>query len=93
MANIVMVVGGPNAKRFPSQRHTWVFYQVEGNIHPKVLDEGQIKRIDINEGDIYLLPSNIPIHRKEAPNTVGLVVEQLRPGNMGGRPGLVLWKL
>jgi 3-hydroxyanthranilate 3,4-dioxygenase len=80
---IVMVVGGPNARKDYHLNETpEFFYQVEGDITLKVIDEGEPKDIHIREGEIYLLPSNIPHSPQRGPNTVGLVIEQQRPEGM-----------
>lgn len=80
---IVMVVGGPNARKDYHLNGTpEFFYQVEGNVTLKVIDEGVPKEIQLNEGDIYLLPSNVPHSPQRGANTVGLVIEQIRPGDM-----------
>lgn len=79
---IIMVVGGPNARK---DYHVNVteefFYQIEGDIvvgiiHP---DTGKPEDIVIREGEIYLLPANIPHNPKRPAGTIGLVVEQPRP--------------
>lgn len=80
---IVMVVGGPNARKDYHLNGTpEFFYQVEGNITLKLMDDGIPKNIEIKEGEIYLLPSNIPHSPQRGPNTIGLVIEQQRPGDM-----------
>lgn len=86
---IVMVVGGPNARKDYHLNGTpEFFYQVEGNVTLKLIDEGVPTEVHLNEGDIYLLPSNIPHSPQRGANTVGLVIEQIRPGDM--KDGL-LW--
>jgi len=80
---IVMVVGGPNSRKdYHLNQTPEFFYQVEGNIVLKVIDEGEHKDIHINEGDIYLLPANVPHSPQRGPNTVGLVIEQRRAEGM-----------
>ena len=80
---IVMVVGGPNARKdYHLNQTPEFFYQVEGDITLKVIDEGEPKDINIKEGEIYLLPSNVPHSPQRGPNTVGLVIEQKRSEGM-----------
>lgn len=80
---IVMVVGGPNSRKdYHLNQTPEFFYQVEGNIVLKVIDDGVPKDIHINEGDIYLLPSNVPHSPQRGPNTIGLVIEQKREEDM-----------
>ncbi|MEZ4985674.1 MAG: 3-hydroxyanthranilate 3,4-dioxygenase [Saprospiraceae bacterium] len=80
---IVMVVGGPNSRKdFHLNDTPEFFYQVEGDIVLKVIDEGQVKDIHIREGEIYLLPAGVPHSPQRGPNTVGLVIEQPRPEGM-----------
>lgn len=77
---IVMVVGGPNARKDYHLNETpEFFYQIEGDITLKVIDEGEQKDVHIKEGEIYLLPANIPHSPQRGPNTIGLVIEQKRP--------------
>ena len=77
---IVMVVGGPNSRTDYHYNETpEFFYQVEGDIVLKVIDEGEPKDIYIKEGDIFVLPAGIPHSPRRGPNTVGLVVEYPRP--------------
>ncbi len=79
---IIMVVAGPNKRKDYHVNPTEeFFYQLEGDIilgiiHP---DTGKPEEIILREGDIYLLPANVPHSPRRPANTLGLVVEQKRP--------------
>ena len=78
---IVMIVGGPNARKdYHFNESEELFYQIEGDITVTVQLDGQPKQIEIKEGDIFLLPPNIPHNPVRGANTVGLVVERVRKG-------------
>lgn len=76
---IVMVVGGPNARKDYHYNETEeLFYQLEGDILVKIQEKGQVRDIHIKEGDIFLLPAGIPHSPIRGENTVGLVIEKIR---------------
>ena len=58
------------------------FYQIEGDIILKIIDNGVAKDIHIKEGDIYLLPSKVPHSPQRGANTVGIVIEYPRPSGV-----------
>ncbi len=78
---IVMVVGGPNSRKDYHYNETpEFFYQVEGDMVLKIIDEkGEQIDVEINEGDIYLLPAKVPHSPQRKADTVGLVIEYPRP--------------
>ncbi len=77
---IVMVVGGPNNRKDYHYNETpEFFYQLEGDIVLKIIDNGIAKDVHIREGDIYLLPSKVPHSPQRGANTVGIVIEYKRP--------------
>ncbi len=76
---IVMVVGGPNSRKDYHYNETpEFFYQVEGDMVLKIIDNGEQKDVHIKEGDIYLLPGKVPHSPQRGANTVGLVIEMPR---------------
>lgn len=76
---IVTVVGGPNQRNDYHVNHgEEFFYQIEGNITVKIIENGQPKDIHINEGEVFLLPSNIPHSPQRPSGTIGLVIEERR---------------
>jgi len=80
---IVMVVGGPNSRKDYHYNETpEFFYQLEGNMVLKIIDDGKFVDVHIKEGDIYLLPPGVPHSPQRSANTVGLVIEQKRPEGM-----------
>ncbi|MCW3076241.1 MAG: 3-hydroxyanthranilate 3,4-dioxygenase [Bacteroidetes bacterium] len=76
---IVMVVGGPNSRKdYHFNESEEFFYQLEGNIKVQIQEDGKAVEVDINEGDIFLLPGRVPHNPKRGPNTIGLVMERRR---------------
>lgn len=80
---IVMIVGGPNARKDYHLNGTEeLYYQIEGDITVKIIENGQRRDIPIRQGDIFLLPPNIPHSPQRPAGTVGMVVERQRPPGM-----------
>jgi 3-hydroxyanthranilate 3,4-dioxygenase len=78
---IVMIVGGPNARKdYHFNESEELFYQIEGDITVRIQHEGKAKDIQIKEGEMFLLPSNVPHSPIRGENTVGLVIERVRKG-------------
>jgi 3-hydroxyanthranilate 3,4-dioxygenase len=78
---IVMIVGGPNARKdYHYNESEELFYQIEGNITVRVQLDGKAQDIQIKQGDMFLLPGNIPHSPIRGENTVGLVIEKVRKG-------------
>jgi 3-hydroxyanthranilate 3,4-dioxygenase len=76
---IVMVVGGPNSRKdYHYNEAEEFFYQVEGDIVLKIIEDGKPRDIEIKEGDIFLLPPRTPHSPQRPANTVGLVMEVYR---------------
>lgn len=79
---IVMVVGGPNARKdYHFNESEEFFYQLEGDIMVKIQDEGKAVEHQIKEGDIFLLPPRVPHSPIRGANTIGLVMERKRREN------------
>ncbi|MCR6641995.1 MAG: 3-hydroxyanthranilate 3,4-dioxygenase [Sporocytophaga sp.] len=83
---IVMVVGGPNTRKdYHYNEGEEFFYQLEGDINLKILEEGKPVDIPIKEGEIFLLPPKVPHCPQRPANTIGLVMERYRkPGEKDG---------
>lgn len=82
---IVMVVGGPNGRKdYHYEDGEELFYQLEGDITLKIInEEGVQEDISIKEGDMFLLPPRIPHSPQRPANTIGLVIERTRkPGEV-----------
>ena len=78
---IVMIVGGPNARKdYHFNESEELFYQIEGDITVRIQEDDKARDIQIKEGDIFLLPGNIPHSPIRGANTVGLVIERVRKG-------------
>lgn len=76
---IVMVVGGPNARKdFHVDEGEEFFYQLEGDMLLKTMQAGKPVDVPIREGEIFLLPPKLPHSPQRYENTVGLVIERKR---------------
>ena len=76
---IIMVVGGPNTRKdYHIDEGEEFFYQLEGDMILRVMENGKPKDISIQGGEIFLLPPKVPHSPQRFKNTVGLVVERKR---------------
>ncbi len=76
---IVMIVGGPNSRTdYHVDEGPELFYQLEGRMVLKVVEDGELRDITIDEGEMLLLPPRVPHSPQRFSNTVGLVVERKR---------------
>jgi 3-hydroxyanthranilate 3,4-dioxygenase len=76
---IIMIVGGPNRRNdYHIDPAEEFFYQLEGDMILKVMEEDGPRDIPIREGEVLLLPADVPHSPQRVANTVGLVVERRR---------------
>ena len=83
---IIMAVGGPNSRKdFHHDPSEELFYQLEGEMVLKTVQEGRLVDVPIRDGEMFLLPAEIP-HSPQRPSaSVGLVVERRRdPDELDG---------
>ena len=76
---MIMVVGGPNSRKdYHVDPVEEFFYQLEGDMLLQIMENGKRVDVPIMEGEIFLLPKNVPHSPQRHENTVGLVVEYKR---------------
>jgi 3-hydroxyanthranilate 3,4-dioxygenase len=86
---IVMVVGGPNARKdYHYNEGEEFFYQLEGDIVVRIQEDGKAVDLPIKAGDIFLLPAKVPHSPVRSNGSIGLVIERRR--RTGEKDGL-LW--
>ena len=79
---MVFAVGGPNERKdYHIDPDDEFFYQVEGTMTLKVVEEGEFRDIEIGPGEVFLLPAGVPHSPQRPADTVGLVVEHVRPAD------------
>ena len=76
-----MIVGGPNLRTdYHVDPFEEFFYQLKGNITLKTVQDKILVDVPINEGNIFLLPPNIPHSpQRPDPESIGMVIERIRP--------------
>jgi len=78
---IVTIVGGPNQRTdFHDDPFEEFFYQIEGNMILRTIQDGKIVDVPIRQGHIFLLPPHVR-HSPQRPEagSIGLVIERRRP--------------
>lgn len=78
---IVTVVGGPNQRSdYHDDPYEEFFYQFKGNAHLNLWQDGRMQRVDLKEGDVFLLPPHVR-HSPQRPeaDSLCLVIERQRP--------------
>jgi 3-hydroxyanthranilate 3,4-dioxygenase len=76
---IVMIVGGPNSRDdYHVDEGPEFFYQMEGEMLLRTVQNGARIDIPIREGEVLMLPPCVPHSPQRFADTVGLVVERRR---------------
>ncbi|HWG68569.1 MAG TPA: 3-hydroxyanthranilate 3,4-dioxygenase [Steroidobacteraceae bacterium] len=76
---IIMAVGGPNSRKdFHHDPYEEFFFQVEGDILLKTVQDGRLTDVPIRQGEVFLLPPEVPHSPQRPAGSVGIVVERQR---------------
>jgi 3-hydroxyanthranilate 3,4-dioxygenase len=76
---LVMIVGGPNRRSdYHVNPREEVFFQLQGDIVLRIMEDGRPRDIHIRQGELFILPARVPHSPQRPANTVGLVLEQPR---------------
>jgi 3-hydroxyanthranilate 3,4-dioxygenase len=83
---IIMAVGGPNSRKdFHHDPGEEFFFQLEGNMVLRIAQDGRLTDIPIHEGEVFLLPPEVPHSPQRPAGSVGIVVERRRkPAELDG---------
>jgi 3-hydroxyanthranilate 3,4-dioxygenase len=76
---IIMAVGGPNSRKdFHHDPGAEFFFQLEGDITLRTIQSGRFVDVPIRQGQVFLLPPEVPHSPQRPAGTVGVVVERRR---------------
>jgi 3-hydroxyanthranilate 3,4-dioxygenase len=78
---MITVVGGPNGRSdFHDDPTEEFFHQFKGDAYLLLWDRGRYERLDLKEGDIFLMPPHV-LHSPQRPEagSLCLVIERRRP--------------
>ena len=75
---MVVMLGGNDRTDWHVNPTEEFFYQLEGDMTLKVREDGRTKNININAGEMYVLPANVPHSPQRPAETKGIVVERYR---------------
>lgn len=83
---IIMAIGGPNTRKdYHDDPGEEFFYQIEGDMTLRIMENGAPRDIEIREGEMFLLPAHVHHSPQRRADTVGLVIERKRqPGELDG---------
>ena len=83
---IIMAVGGPNSRKdFHHDPSEEFFYQLEGDMLLKTVQDGRLTDVSIRAGEVFLLPREVPHSPQRPAGSVGIVVERVRgPDELDG---------
>ena len=83
---IIMAVGGPNSRKdYHHDPSDEFFFQIEGNMVLKTVQDGRLVDVPIREGEMYLLPAEVPHSPQRPAGSVGVVIERRRgPAELDG---------
>lgn len=77
---LIMLIGGPNARRdFHVDPSDELFYQIKGSCYVECInEEGKREVVEVKEGEMFVLPANVPHSPHRVADTYGIVVERKR---------------
>jgi 3-hydroxyanthranilate 3,4-dioxygenase len=76
---IIMAVGGPNSRKdFHHDPGAEFFFQLEGSMVLRTLQSGRFIDVPIREGEMFLLPAEVPHSPQRPAGSIGIVVERRR---------------
>jgi 3-hydroxyanthranilate 3,4-dioxygenase len=83
---IIMAVGGPNSRKdFHHDPGEEFFFMLEGSMVLRIVQDGRLTEIPIHEGEVFLLPADVPHSPQRPAGSVGIVVERRRkPSELDG---------
>ena len=55
------------------------FYQLQGDVVVRIIEDGRIKDVLVREGETFFIPGGVPHSPQRPPGTIGVVVERRRP--------------
>ena len=78
---IVTLVGGPNRRTdYHDDPLEEFFYQLEGDMNLRLMEDGRPRDMPIRAGEVFLLPPHVRHSpQRPVPGSVGLVIEYRRP--------------
>lgn len=76
---IIMAIGGPNNRKdYHDDAGAELFYQIQGDMILRIMENGQPRDIPIREGEMFLLPPHVLHSPQRFKDTVGIVIERKR---------------
>lgn len=77
---MVTIIGGPNQRTdYHDDPLEEFFFQLEGDIVLRVIEDGKPRDLPVREGEVLLLPPHVRHSPQRPAGSIGMVIERQRP--------------